>query len=91
MGGVHTSANDYARWVAFLLSAWPARDDPETGPVTRPVVRELAIGTSFPRLGSRPGSNGGACAFSTVYGAGFNVVRDCDLGLVLTHNGGYPG
>jgi serine-type D-Ala-D-Ala carboxypeptidase/endopeptidase len=58
MGGVHTSANDYARWVAFLLSAWPARDDAETGPLTRPVVRELAIGTSFPRLGNRRGPNG---------------------------------
>lgn len=35
MGGVETSANDYAKWVAFLLSAWPARDDPDTGPVRR--------------------------------------------------------
>ena len=26
MGGLQTSANDYAKWVAFLLSAWPARD-----------------------------------------------------------------
>ena len=92
MGGIHTSANDYARWVAFLLSAWPARTGPETGPVSRAVVRELAIGTSFPRLGSRPRpGDAGACSFATVYAAGFNVVRDCDLGLVLTHNGGYPG
>jgi CubicO group peptidase (beta-lactamase class C family) len=91
MGGIHTSANDYARWVAFLLSAWPARDGAETGPVNRAVVRELAIGTSFPRFGTRQGPNGGVCAFSTVYGAGFNVVRDCDLGLLLAHNGGFPG
>lgn len=92
MGGVHTSARDYARWVAFLLSAWPARDDRDTGLMSRATVRELAIGTSFPRLGSRPRpGNAGPCAFATVYSAGFNVVRDCDLGLVLTHNGGYPG
>ncbi|MDO9489778.1 MAG: serine hydrolase domain-containing protein, partial [Sphingomonadaceae bacterium] len=26
MGGVETSANDFAKWVSFLLSAWPARD-----------------------------------------------------------------
>ena len=32
MGGLVTTAPDYARWVAFLLSAWPARDDPEAGP-----------------------------------------------------------
>ena len=35
MGGVQTSADDYARWVAFLLSAWPPRDGPEQGPVRR--------------------------------------------------------
>jgi CubicO group peptidase (beta-lactamase class C family) len=92
MGGVHTSANDYARWVGFLLSAWPARDGPEIGPVHRATVRELAIGTSFPRLSSRPRTgNAGPCSFASVYAAGFNVVRDCDLGLILTHNGGYPG
>jgi CubicO group peptidase (beta-lactamase class C family) len=90
MGGVHTSANDYARWVGFLLSAWPARDGADTGPARRATVRELAVGTSFPRLGSRPGK-AGPCAFAAVYAAGFSTVRDCDLGTVLTHNGGYPG
>lgn len=92
MGGVYTTANDYARWVAFLLAAWPARNGPDAGPARRAVVRELAIGTSFPRLGKRPRpGDAGPCGFATVYGAGFNSVRDCDLGLVLTHNGGYPG
>lgn len=92
MGGVYTTANDYARWVAFLLSAWPARNDPDNGPAPRAVVREMAIGTSFPRLASRPRpGTAGSCSFAAVYSAGFNVVRDCDLGLVLTHNGGYPG
>ena len=92
MGGVHASANDYARWVAFLLSAWPASSGPETGPVRRAIVRELAIGTSFPRLGKRPRpGDAGPCPFAAVYSAGFSVVRDCDLGLLLTHNGGYPG
>ena len=34
MGGLQTSANDYAKWVTFLLSAWPPRDgaDSRTGP-----------------------------------------------------------
>lgn len=92
MGGVHTTINDYARWVEFLLSAWPARDGAETGPVRRATVRELAIGTSFPRLGGRPRpGNAAPCSFAAVYAAGFSTVRDCDLGIVLTHNGGYPG
>ena len=40
MGGIQTSANDYAKWVAFLLQAWPARDGADAGPVKRASVRE---------------------------------------------------
>src|SRR3546814_10198869 len=47
MGGLQVSANDYANWVAFLLSAWPPRDDAETGPVKRAPVREVAQGLNF--------------------------------------------
>ena len=49
MGGVETSANDYWRWVAFLLSAWPPRDDAEAGPVKRSTVREIVTGAEFRR------------------------------------------
>ena len=53
MGGVETSAADYAKWVAFLLSAWPARDGPETGPVKRATVREIATpGATAARIAS---------------------------------------
>ena len=41
MGGLQTSANDYAKWVTYLLSAWPPRDDADAGPVKRATVREL--------------------------------------------------
>ncbi|MGZ8997860.1 MAG: serine hydrolase, partial [Allosphingosinicella sp.] len=92
MGGVETSANDYARWVAFLLSAWPARDGPETGPVRRSSVRELAQGLNFADIGERPGLDGEPlCRFPQAYGMGMRVARDCDLGLTLSHGGGYPG
>ena len=50
MGGIQTSANDYARWVAYLLSAWPPRDGADTGPVRRSSVRELAQGANFPSV-----------------------------------------
>src|SRR6187431_2955345 len=35
MGGLQTSATDYSKWVAFLLSAWPARNGADAGPVPR--------------------------------------------------------
>lgn len=90
MGGVQTSVSDYARWVAFLLSAWPARDGPELGPVRRSTVRELATGLNFPQVTHRPGDPD-SCAQAATYGMGMRVAVDCDLGLTLAHGGGYPG
>ena len=92
MGGLQVSANDYAKWVAFLLSAWPARDDPETGPVRRATVREMAQGLNFTSVVNRTGASGAAaCKLSSAYGMGWRVAQDCELGLTLAHGGGYPG
>ena len=92
MGGVVTSANDYAKWVAFLLDAWPARDGAETGPVKRSSVRELSQGLNFLKAGRRPGlEEGKDCVFPLAYGMGMNATQDCDLGFTLAHSGGYPG
>jgi CubicO group peptidase (beta-lactamase class C family) len=90
MGGVQTSANDYAKWVAFLLSAWPPRDGAETGPAKRASVRELSQGLNFPQRVNRPVSSG-PCVQAGTYGMGFRVAVDCDLGLTMGHGGGFPG
>ncbi|HJS56798.1 MAG TPA: serine hydrolase domain-containing protein [Vicinamibacteria bacterium] len=92
MGGLQTTANEYARYVAWLLSAWPARDGVDSGPVKRATVRELAEGSNFPRLRQRFGQSGAnACRQASAYGMGMIVAADCDLGLTLSHSGGYPG
>lgn len=92
MGGLQVSANDYAKWVAFLLSAWPPRDGPETGPVKRSTVREIAQGLNFVSVAQRTGSSGPtACRQALAYGMAWRVAQDCDLGLTLAHGGGYPG
>ena len=92
MGGLQTSAAEYAKYVAWLLSAWPARDGADSGPVRRSSVRELAQGSNFPRLRPRFGRSGAdACRQATAYGMGMIVAVDCDLGLTLSHGGGYPG
>ena len=93
MGGIQTSANDYAKWVAYLLSAWPPRDGADTGPVKRASIRELGLGSgiprSFPQRVGHPGQ--GACPLATSYGMGFIVSVGCDFGVTLSHGGGYPG
>ncbi len=91
MGGVQTSAEDYARWIAFLLSAWPARDGPETGPVRRSTVREMAQGSNFVSSRSRTGADGQPCPGAGAYGMGLQANTDCELGTWLAHGGGYPG
>lgn len=92
MGGIQTSANDYAKWVAFLLQAWPARDGADAGPVKRASVRELAQGANYPGLRVRPGASGrDACRMAGTYAMGFSAAMDCELGLTLSHGGGYPG
>lgn len=90
MGGVETTASDYAKYVAWLLSAWPARDDPETGPLKRSTVREIVQGSNFTVVTPRPAALGPACARTNSYAMGWQVVTDCDLSYV-THTGGYPG
>jgi CubicO group peptidase (beta-lactamase class C family) len=91
MGGVQTSVEDYARWVGFLLSAWPPRDGPEQAPVRRSTVRELSQGLNFvrPQRLELPGVE--PCVTGAAYAMGFTVAQGCDLGLIMTHGGGYPG
>jgi CubicO group peptidase (beta-lactamase class C family) len=89
MGGVQTSANDYARWMAFLLSAWPARDAGAAAPVARSTVREMAFGSNFPRIRQRFGSSPSTQA--AAYGMGLIAAQDNELGNTLSHGGGYPG
>ena len=92
MGGVQTSATDYAKWVAFLLAGWPARDGADAGPVRRLTVRELAQGSNFPGLRLRGGATAATgCRLASTYAMGLIAAADCDLGLTLSHGGGYPG
>jgi CubicO group peptidase (beta-lactamase class C family) len=85
MGGLVTTAPDYARWVAFLLSAWPPRDDPESGPVRRASVREMALYHAPPFQPETPEPR------PTAYGYGLMNAIDRRLGRLLHHPGGLPG
>ncbi len=88
MGGITTSANDYARWVSFLLAAWPpASPEDRTGAT----IRALAYGGGTPQLRDRLGSAAPECKVAAVYAAGLIAGSDCVLGQVLFHGGGFPG
>lgn len=89
MGGLATTVPDYARYVSFLLDAWPARDDPETGPVRRSSVREMVLWHAPPFVPDTvPGARAGQ---PSAYGYGLTHSTDVLLGLRIHHAGGLPG
>lgn len=90
MGGLVTTAEDYARFVAFLLDAWPARDDPDEGPVRRASVRELGLVHAPPARGLVRDRDAGEVVAS---GYGYGLVNSVhpELGRYLHHLGGLPG
>ena len=91
MGGVITPARDYARWVAFLLDAWPPRDDAETGPVRRATRRELALSHAMPGPARTRTVGGETLPVAIAYGYGLASAADPQLGRCLAHSGGLPG
>ncbi|MCX6952094.1 MAG: serine hydrolase [Verrucomicrobia bacterium] len=92
MGGLITSAEDFAHYIAFHLSAWPPRDDADTGPVRRATVREMlvpveliGINTLNKTLAGEPNPN--------AIGYGFGLISGVDSkGVAFSrHSGGLPG
>lgn len=91
MGGMLTSTRDLARYVGFLMSAWPARDGPDNGPVKRASLREMQQPWR-----ARPAtvSGGGSTPVSLnnlAYGYGLGIRQTCDYRQIVSHSGGLPG
>lgn len=88
MGGLVTTGQDYAKWIGFLLSAWPAKDGEADSAKT---IRAMQYGGGQLHSRRRPGKEGDTCRLSAIYGAGLVQANDCVLGNVLFHGGGFPG
>jgi CubicO group peptidase (beta-lactamase class C family) len=90
MGGLLTNADDLGKYVAFHLSAWPPRDDPDNGPVRRSSVREMAhLWTPSNLNAARTAS--GIQASESGYGFGLRIASDCRFEHIVSHGGGLPG
>jgi CubicO group peptidase (beta-lactamase class C family) len=90
MGGLLTNAADLGKYVAFQLLAWPARDDPEAGPVRRSSVREMNHLWRPANLTARR-ADGGIQASASGYGFGLRISSDCRFEQIVGHGGGLPG
>ena len=89
MGGLMTSANDYAKYLAWELAAWPARDGPEDGILKRASIREIQRPLTYAI--DIPTSDPAGCPRTVSYALGMNPAHDCVLGFHFFHSGGLPG
>ena len=93
MGGLITTADDFARYIALHLSAWPARDDLDNGPVRRASLREMQLPKVFMGMNSKTTTVDGTKPNPrvTFYGYGLNAAQDSMSVFTSGHSGGLPG
>lgn len=92
MGGLITTIEDFSRYMAFHLQAWPPRDGAETGPVKRSSIREMQHGWNFAKLWlEEKDETGTFCPILDFYGYGLHLYQNCRGRKTITHSGGLPG
>lgn len=92
LGGIWTTANDYRKFLSWFLSAWPARDGADSGPIPRRVVRSVTDSQRLIGTGKRLGLTGQSdCVMAMAYAMGLLVSHHCEAGLLIGHGGGFPG
>ncbi len=92
MGGLVTTAGDLAKYVAYQLSAYPPRDDAESGPVRRSSQREMQRAARTSNVAaSRVTPDAVLQAGVNSYGYGLRISTDCRFEHIVGHGGGLPG
>ncbi|MDH4057810.1 MAG: beta-lactamase family protein, partial [Cyclobacteriaceae bacterium] len=92
MGGLFSTLEDFAKYAALHLDAWPPRNDPETGPVKRSSIREMHQPWRFNNLfADAKNRMGSPCAVIAGYGYGLSWRKDCTGIVRIAHSGGLPG
>jgi CubicO group peptidase (beta-lactamase class C family) len=92
MGGMICSIEDFSKYVALHLAAWPPRNEVEGGPIRRSSIREMHQPWRFNALiTDSKKRNGELCAITTGYGYGLNWRKDCRGIVRVAHSGGLPG
>ena len=91
MGGMLTSVSDLSKWVGFMLSAWPARDGPEAGPLKRSSLREMQQVIRYSGASAVRDAAGMPSLSAGGYGYALGVREDCAFRIAVSHTGGLPG
>ncbi|HEY8181539.1 MAG TPA: serine hydrolase domain-containing protein [Thermoanaerobaculia bacterium] len=92
MGGLWTTPDDLAKYVAFMMSAFPPRDDPETGPIRRSSAREMQqAARAIPAIARRLTVDAPLDLNVGAYAYGLRIAQDCRFTYMVQHGGGLPG
>ena len=93
MGGLITTMDDFARYVAFHLDAWPARDGADEGPLRRASVRDMHQPQMFAGLSAKATLVDDKTLNPRVgfYAYGLTWTRDSQGVVTVGHSGGLPG
>jgi CubicO group peptidase (beta-lactamase class C family) len=92
MGGMLTTIDDFAKYVAFHLAAWPERDELEKGPIKRSSVREMQFPWNINDIAAKNKyPNGKTGLVVNAYGYGLSWTKDYALRTSIAHSGGLPG
>ena len=92
MGGMITTIEDFSKYVALHLSAWPPSDNKETGPVKRSSLREMQQPWNISAFNTQyKYPSGRACPIVQAYCYGLGWTKDCDGRILVGHSGGLPG
>lgn len=92
MGSMISSIDEFANYMAFHLSAWPANNATESEPLKRSSVREMHHPSRF--FGFNPNfifPDGRTCAITSAYCYGLRWTNDCEGRTFIAHSGGLPG
>ncbi len=92
MGGMLTTIEDFTKYVAFHLSAWPERDEAEKGPIKRSSVREMQFPWNLSGINPMSKYPNGKMGMSvSAYGYGLSWTQDYAQRRSIAHSGGLPG
>jgi CubicO group peptidase (beta-lactamase class C family) len=92
MGGLYSSVPDLAKLVGLYLSAYPARDGDDPGPLLRASLREMQVAHSPYRATALQNSVTGPLNLSAGgYAFGLASTQNCRFGNMVAHAGGLPG
>lgn len=92
MGGMITSIEEFSKYMALHLQAWPPGNGEENPVLKRSSLREMHHPANI--SGFAPGfryPNGRNCAIVSAYAYGLGWVLDCQGREYIAHSGGLPG